>query len=110
MQDRDDMSDFVPTTEDSKFLKGLSDHVRTNPDVYQDAGRWLDKEFSAAACWRRKKRKAKQSQRGPKERRIIESPMNRICVAVRNLMGKDAAFVTVPTWDEGPGFSFSAGS
>ena len=104
------MTDFEPTVEDARFLHELRQHVRANPSLYRAAGAWLDQEYSAEACWRREVERVELENREwsahhpdhqfePREKRIVEAKLCRICEAVNCLIQDDSGLVTAPTWD-----------
>lgn len=102
------MDRFEPTLENSQFLSDLRKHVRANPNLYQAAGDWLDQEFSAEACWHKEIEWAEQDNQEfpppqypetkPRERRIVETKLNRIVTAVKHFLNDDTALVTALRW------------
>jgi len=103
------MPKFEPTLEDSQFLSDLSKHVQSNPSLYQAAGDWLDREFSAEACWQKEIEQAERDNREfplppypkhePREKRIVELKLNRIIAAANHFLHGDTTLVTTPRWD-----------
>jgi len=102
------VSNYQPTKEDYRFFSELSADVRSHPDLYQFAGKWLDRTYSAEAFWQQEIEEAERpnrehplaNHREPREKHIVESKFSRICTAVRDFLKNENQMITVPTWEE----------
>jgi hypothetical protein len=53
-----------PTQEDTELLQTIVQDVRSNPDAYREAGKWLDDYCSDDAYWQRLERKVEELKLG----------------------------------------------
>jgi hypothetical protein len=102
------MSEFELSPEDDRFLIDVARHVRNNPHLYQEAGQWLDREYSPEECRKRELKRAERERKylppgvgKPLAKRHTDSELFRISSALKDVVESDKeAGVRVRTWEE----------